>query len=212
MFTCTFAADAGYSSDDFLSGSRAALFGGTTTIIDFVTPNRGEPLPHALEKRMREAENSITDYAFHVSPVEWRKETADEIRECIKLGVTSFKVYMAYKKTIGLDDQDLLKVMRTVGSAGGIVTVHCEDGDAIETLRDRYYQNNHTGPIYHALSRPAHLEAEAVKRAIELAAMAGCPLYIVHVSTRGIIAAYQRGPLKRADRLWRDLPPIPPSE
>ena len=119
---------AGHSSDDFLTGSRAALFGGTTTIIDFVTPARGESLPHALEKRMREAENSMTDYAFHVSPVEWRTGSADEIGECIKMGVTSFKVYMAYKKTIGLVDEDLLKVMRAVGGTGGIVTVHCEDG------------------------------------------------------------------------------------
>ncbi len=174
---------AGYSSDDFLTGSRAALFGGTTTIIDFVTPDRGESLPHALEKRMREAENSLTDYSFHVSPVEWRKSTSEEISECIRMGVTSFKVYMAYKKTIGLDDADLLKVMTTVGKAGGIVTMHCEEGDKIEKLRDKYYYDNHTSPIYHALSRPSHLEAAAVKKAIGLAAKADCPLYIVHVSS-----------------------------
>ncbi len=174
---------AGYSSDDFLTGSRAALFGGTTTIIDFVTPDRGESLPHALEKRMREAENSMTDYSFHVSPVEWRNSTADEIKECIRMGATSFKVYMAYKKTIGLDDEDLLKVMNAAGRAGGIVTVHCEEGDKIEVLRDKYYIDNHTSPIFHALSRPAHLEAAAVKKAIELAAKADCPLYIVHVSS-----------------------------
>ncbi len=76
--------------------------------IDFVTPARGESLPGALEKRKREAENSLADYAFHVSPVEWRKTTGDEIRECIKMGVTSFKVYMAYKSTVGLGDEDLL--------------------------------------------------------------------------------------------------------
>ena len=174
---------AGYSSDDFLIGSRAALFGGTTTIIDFVTPDSGESLPHALKKRMREAENSMADYSFHVSPVEWRNSTADEINECIRMGVTSFKVYMAYKKTIGLDDADLLKVMTAVGKAGGIVTVHCEDGDEIELLREKYYSDNHTSPYYHALSRPSHLEASAVKKAIGLAAKADCPLYIVHVSS-----------------------------
>lgn len=174
---------AGYSSDDFLTGSRAALFGGTTTIIDFVTPDRGESLPHALEKRMREAENSMTDYSFHVSPVEWRNSTADEISECIRMGVTSFKIYMAYKKTIGLDDAYLLKVMTTVGKTGGTVTVHCEDGDEIEFLREKHYKDNHTSPIYHALSRPSRLEAAAVKKAIELAAKASCPLYIVHVSS-----------------------------
>ena len=176
-------AAAGFSSDNFYTGSRAALYGGTTTIIDFVTPSRGESLIKALEKRKLEAENSLADYAFHVSPVEWRNSTGDEIRECIKMGATSFKVYMAYKKTVGLNDDDLLKVMSAVGKAGGIVTVHCEEGDEIENLRDRYYRSNHTTPLYHALSRPANLEAAAVKKAIELAAKAECPLYIVHVSS-----------------------------
>jgi len=173
---------AGFSSDDFLSGSRAALHGGTTTIIDFVTPEKGEPLPLALEKRMREAERSLTDYAFHVSPVEWRESIPDEIRDCIRMGVTSFKVYMAYKQTVGLGDDDLLRVMKAVGKAGGTVTVHCEEGDEIERLRDRFIQDGHTLPLYHFLSRPSRLETYAVKKAIGLAAKAECPLYIVHVS------------------------------
>jgi len=173
---------AGFSSDDFLSGSRAALWGGTTTIIDFVTPERGEPLPTALEKRMREAEHSLTDYSFHVSPVEWRESIHDEIRECTRMGVTSFKVYMAYKQTVGLGDEDLLRVMKAVGKAGGTVTVHCEEGDEIERLRDSFIHDGHTLPLYHLLSRPSRLEASAVKKIIKLAAEAECPLYIVHVS------------------------------
>ncbi len=177
-------AGGGYSSDDFFTGSRAALYGGTTTLIDFVTPSRGESLPAALEKRKREAETSMTDYAFHVSPVEWRKSTADEIRECIKMGVTSFKVYMAYKDTVGLDDDDLLKVMKCVAEAGGIVTVHCELGDEIEKLRNSFFSQNNTSPYYHALSRPAALEAAAVENAVKMADKVHCPLYIVHVSSR----------------------------
>ncbi|MDF1561187.1 MAG: dihydropyrimidinase [Bacteroidales bacterium] len=173
---------AGFSSDDFLSGSRAALYGGTTTLIDFVTPEKGEPMPHALEKQMREAEHSLTDYSFHVSPVEWRESIPGEIRECIRMGATSFKVYMAYKQTVGLGDEDLLRVMKAVGKAGGTVTVHCEEGDEIEKLRERFFLDGHTLPLYHLLSRPSHLEASAVKKAIELAAKAECPLYIVHVS------------------------------
>jgi len=132
----------GFSSDDFFTGSRAALYGGTTTIIDFVTPTKGESLPRALEKRKREAENSMTDYAFHVSPVEWRKTTCDEIRECIKMGVTSFKVYMAYKSTVGLGDEELLRVMKCVAEAGGLVTVHCELDDEIEMLRKTFIRQN----------------------------------------------------------------------
>ncbi len=173
----------GYSSDDFLSGSRAALFGGTTSIIDFVTPARGESLPRALEKRKVEAEESLVDYSFHVSPVEWRLTTGDEISECIRMGVTSFKVYMAYTNTIGLSDDDLFRVMECVGKAGGMVTVHAEPGDVIENLRDRYFSEGHISPRYHALSRPATFEAKAVEKAVAMADKTNCPLYIVHVSS-----------------------------
>jgi dihydropyrimidinase len=173
-----------FSSDDFNTGSRAALSGGTTTLIDFVTPARGESLVAALEKRKREAGNSICDYAFHVSPVEWRSTTADEIRQCVSMGVSSFKVYMAYKDTVGLGDDDLLRVMDTVGKACGLVTVHCEMGDDIEHKRNSFIAENKRSPEYHPLSRPSSLEAAAVKRAIDLAERAGCPLYIVHVSAR----------------------------
>jgi dihydropyrimidinase len=173
---------AGYSSDDFLTGSKAALYGGTTTLIDFVTPNRGESLTDALNKRKNEAKFSMTDYSFHVSPVEWRDSTEKEIKDCITEGVTSFKVYMAYKNTIGLNDDDLLKVMKAVGKAGKLVTVHCESGDEIEILRYKYFAEHHTEPKYHPLSRPSELEALAVRKAIDLADQANCTLYIVHVS------------------------------
>lgn len=173
---------AGYSSDDFITGSRAALFGGTTTLLDFVTPVRGQSLTEALEYRKKEAEESLADYSFHVSPVEWRETTEDEIIECINMGCKSFKVYMAYKSTIGLSDIDFLKVLQVVGKAGGIVTVHCELGDVIERFRENLISENKTSPFYHPLSRPAILESSAVKRAIELAKEACCTLYIVHVS------------------------------
>jgi dihydropyrimidinase len=196
----------GVSSDDFFTGSRAALFGGTTTILDFVTPSRGESLPGALEKRKREAESSMTDYAFHVSPVEWRKTTGDEIRECIKMGVTSFKVYMAYKSTVGLGNEDLLRVMRCVAESGGTVTAHCELGDEIEKLRNEYSDQNNTSPYYHALSRPPELEAGAVKKAIEIAGSAPCPLYIVHVSS-GESLKYIREARFRKQRVYAETCP-----
>jgi dihydropyrimidinase len=175
---------AGYSSDDFMTGSRAALFGGTTTLLDFVTPQKGESLTHALEKRKEEANNSMVDYSFHVSPVEWLDSTELEINNCIREGVSSFKVYMAYRDSIGLNDNDLLNVMRVVGKAGKTVTVHCETGDKIEELRNKYFGEHHTGHGYHHLSRPPELEANAVKRAIDLAYKANCTLYIVHVSAK----------------------------
>ncbi len=187
----------GYSSDDFYTGSRAALYGGTTTVLDFVTPERGQSLPDALRLRKREARDSFTDYSFHVSPVEWRETTEREVQECIGEGIASFKVYMAYKDTIGLNDDDLFKVMKMVGQAGKLVTIHCESGDEIEKLRNRYFKEHHFEPEYHPLSRPASLEASAVKKAIDMANLAKCSLYIVHVSAKEsieyIIKAHERG-------------------
>lgn len=176
---------AGFSSDDFLSGSRAALFGGTTSIIDFVTPNKGQTLAKAIELRKEEASNCLTNYSFHVSPVEWRDSIKEEISDCInKQGMKSFKVYMAYKNSIGLEDDILLKVMKAVGMAGGMITVHCELGDDIEDLRHEFANENKLSVKYHPLSRPAKMESQAVKKAIDLAKEAKCPLYIVHVSTK----------------------------
>ena len=188
---------AGYSSDGFLSGSRAALCGGTTSVIDFVTPLRGESLLAAFEKRKKEADGCLVNYSFHVSPVEWHDSIEEEIRECIKMGVTSFKIYMAYKETIGLSDNDIFNVMKVVGVAGGIVTIHCETGDEIEVLRNKFFNEGHIEPLYHYLSRPAETESKAVARAIEMADKAACPLYIVHVSAEEslshIRAAHKRG-------------------
>ena len=142
---------AGPSSDNFLSGSIAALYGGTTTILDFVTPHKGQSLTDALELRKQEASNALTDYSFHVSPVEWRSSTEDEIKECISRGITSFKVYLAYKNTVGLKDHDLFKVLKVVGKTGGLVTVHCEMGDEIDLMRNKFVSENKTGPEFHAL-------------------------------------------------------------
>lgn len=174
---------AGYSADDFRSGSEVALLGGTTTIIDFVTSHKGQSLVDALDERIDEAGNSLTDFSFHISPVEWRATTEKEIVSCIERGFTSFKVYMAYKDSVGLNDEALLKVMQVVGIAGGIVTIHCEMGNEIENNRNTFFNQGKVTPAYHALSRPPKTESNAVKKAIELAAKAACPLYIVHVST-----------------------------
>jgi dihydropyrimidinase len=176
---------AGFSSDDFYSGSKSALVGGTTTLIDFVTPKRGQTITNALKQRKQEAQNCLTDYKFHVSPVEWTIKTESDILQCIESeGVRSFKAYMAYKNTIGLDNEDILKVMHVVGKAGGLVTVHAEMGDAIEVCRNNFAIEGKFSPEFHPKSRPAELEAIAVKKAIEMAAKANCPLYIVHVSTK----------------------------
>jgi dihydropyrimidinase len=175
----------GISSDDFQSGSRAALMGGTTTFIDFVTPEKGQSLAEAIQARKEEAKNSLIDHSFHVSPVEWRASMEAEIRACVQeAGLRSFKVYMAYKDSIGLDDDALEKVLKSVAQAGGILAVHSELGDEIESLRQSFADSGKLAPEYHARSRPPELEARAVDRLIGMAERTKCPVYIVHVSSR----------------------------
>lgn len=174
----------GFSSDDFKSGSIAALFGGTTTILDFVTPNKHQLLIDALQIRKKEAGSSFADYSFHVSPVDWHDGIENEIAQCFDLGITSFKVYLAYLNTIGLKEEVFAKVLKTVGKLGGIVTIHCETGKEIEEISNDFYNNGYTQPYFHPLSRPPETEAKAVKNAIELADKNECPIYIVHVSCK----------------------------
>lgn len=199
--------NAGYSSDDFFTGSKAAIFGGTTTIIDFVTPHKGQSLTKALEERKDEASSAVIDYSFHVSPIEWKSTSEEEIRICIQeKGITSFKMYMAYKNSIGLEDEDILRVMKIVGKYGGIVTMHCELGDEIEELRDSFAKERKLSPFYHPLSRPTKLESRAVNKAIKLAGQANCSLYIVHVSAKKSIKHINRAQ-KKGQRVFAESCP-----
>ena len=195
--------NAGFSSDDFNTGSIAALYGGTTSIIDFVTPQRNQSLEVALENRKLEANNCNTDYSFHLSPVDWHKGIIDEIEKCIDNGFLSFKVYMAYKNSIGLDYDVLLKVMKVIANAGGLLLIHCELGDDIDSLQDKLAEENKLEAKYHPLSRPPYAEAEAVRKSISMAAETGCSIYIVHVSTKESVQyikqAQQRGQVVYAE-------------
>jgi dihydropyrimidinase len=175
----------GKTCDNFTDGGKAALMGGTTTVIDFVTPERGMSMIYAFNQRKYDANRSPVDFKLHISPVEWDRRTFEEIVKCWnEEGVQSFKVYMAYKSSIGLNDAAIFKVMQTVGRIGGIVAIHCETGGLIDELRNDFVNRGELSLQYHALSRPAHTEANAVKRAIELAYQAECPIYIVHVSAK----------------------------
>jgi dihydropyrimidinase len=176
---------AGPSSDNFKSGSIAAIYGGTTSIIDFVTPSKKESLVVALEKRMKEAEVSRIDYGLHMSITSWTKETAKEMEVCVKkYGITSFKTYMAYKGVIGIEENELLEVMKVASGLNALVTVHCEIGDEILKKQNEFIAEGKTSPKFHALSRPAACESESVKHVISLAKKTNCPVYIVHTSTK----------------------------
>jgi dihydropyrimidinase len=173
---------AGFSSDDFNSGTKAALQGGTTTVMDFVTPEKGELLTVALDKRINEAELANCNYRLHVSPIDFNENTESEIIACIERGIRSFKVYMAYKEAIGLGDEELRKVMQVLAKYDKVLLVHAEDGDRIEELRCRFADEGRTAPKYHPESRPPETEADAVKKLLDMAEETGCKVYIVHVS------------------------------
>jgi len=174
---------AGNSSDDFYSGSIAAIAGGTTCMIDFVTPSRGESLLQALYKRKAVASTSCIDYSLHVGITWWNNSLAEEIEYCMKHeGITSFKTYLAYKGTIGISYEELYEVMKVVAKFNGLVTVHCEDGDSVYAMQQQLIKEGKTSPRYHALSRPTEVEAEAVEKVLAMAAETQCKVYLVHIS------------------------------
>jgi len=174
----------GTIADDFREGSIAALAGGTTTFIDFITPERHESITDATHKRKKEATNSLIDYALHGSITSWNENTFDEMKACVeKEGITSYKIYMAYKKGIGINDDIFFKTMRSAKALGIIVLSHCENGDVIDLMQEEALSNKHYEAKYHALTRPSATETEAINRALMMAQITEAPLYIVHVST-----------------------------
>lgn len=181
---------AGPSSDDFASGSRAAVAGGTTSFIDFVTPHRGQSLLEALSLRRAQAAASLLDYRLHMGISEWNVSIASDVIRCIeKEGIVSFKAYLAYRESIGISLSELQQMMEVVGSSGGLVLVHCEDGEMIRRLQHEFLLKGKTHAYYHALSHPPEAEIRAVEKVIELSGKTGCPVYIVHISTQQAAAA-----------------------
>lgn len=182
----------GPSSDDFRSGSLAALTGGTTTILDFVTPLRNQNLTEALQHRMNEARGCLTDYGFHMSLVSDHKGLQQQIEECInQYGITSYKSYLAYRDTVGIDYQTLEKIMKILAKHKALLMLHCEDGDKISELQKEIAKKPHSPAIKHCLSRPEFTESEAVKMALALALKNHCPLYLVHLSSESSVEVLQ---------------------
>jgi len=175
---------AGNSSDDFFTGSKAALAGGTTTVIDFVTPSRDQSLLEALQKRKQVAEKSLIDFTFHMGITSYNKNTASEIIRCIEEGITSFKVYLAYRNTIGIGYDDLKNIMQIIAKNRGTLAVHSEDGDEINRLQQDFLSKGQTAPLYHALSHPENVESDAVAEVLKRAEETGCATYVVHVSAK----------------------------
>jgi dihydropyrimidinase len=177
-------------SDDFATGTAAGAVGGTTTIIDYVTAYRGQDPLAALATWHRWAAPAAVDVAFHMTFTEAVPEAT--VAACVEAGVTSFKLYMAYPELLQVDDGVILDVMTAAARHGGLVTVHAENGGAIETLRRRALAAGRRGVFEHSRTRPAVLEGEAVGRAAALAEVAGAPVYIVHVSSAPAVAAIRQ--------------------
>lgn len=178
------------TSDDFETGTRAAACGGTTTLVDFAMQGPGEKLLESLDKHREKAQGRATiDYGFHMCVTDLYDGAVDEFTEIMQTGVTSFKVFMAYRGTLMLHDGALFNVLRESGRIGGQVCVHAENGDVIDRLAADLVAEGKTGPGSHEISRPPATEIEAVRRAIQIARMAEAPIYFVHLSTEGAVEA-----------------------
>ncbi len=172
------------SADDFETGTRAAAFGGTTAIIDYIGHARGQSLRENLDSWRTRAERAVIDYGFHQTIADAPPSVLDEMAALVDQGITSFKVFLAYPGRLLLDDPSILRVLRRAGELGALANVHAEAGPALDVLIEEALARGQTDPVVHALTRPEVAEATGTERAIALAEIAATPVYIVHVSCR----------------------------
>ncbi|MFB7599916.1 dihydropyrimidinase [Streptomyces sp. NPDC056160] len=182
-----------YASDTFETGTRAAAWGGTTTIVDFAIQSKGGALREGLDAWHAKAEgNCAVDYGFHMIVSDVNEDTLKEMDLLVEEGVTSFKQFMAYPGVFYSDDGQILRAMQRAADNGGLIMMHAENGIAIDVLVAQALARGEKDPRYHGEVRKALLEAEATHRAIRLAQVAGAPLYVVHVSAREAVAELTR--------------------
>jgi dihydropyrimidinase len=176
--------------DDFATGTAAAAWGGTTTIVDFAVQERGESLAAALDRWLaKAAPKSHVDYGMHLIVREVNPAILAEMTTMIAQGVPSFKLFMAYPGVNMLDDASIFTAMSHVGASGGLIMMHAENGGVIDALVRRALAEGRTAPVNHALTRPAAMEGEATHRAIALAELAGAPIYIAHLTSKDALDA-----------------------
>jgi dihydropyrimidinase len=172
------------SSDDFETGTRAAAFGGTTTLVDFAIQAKGTKMRDALDTWWKKAENRATiDYGLHMIVTDLPDAGMEDMDAMVAEGVASFKLFMAYPGVLMVDDATIFKALSRTAKNGALICMHAENGSVIDVIVQRAIAEGKTAPIYHALTRPTTAEAEAVHRAIAMAEIAGVPVYIVHLSS-----------------------------
>ena len=183
-----------YSSDDYETGTRAALHGGTTMVIDFILQTQGDTLHNALKIWQSKSQGkAIGDYSYHMAVTDFNDDVAKEVVEMIEEeGITSFKTFMAYKGALMIDDGQMVQLMKVVKKYGGLVTVHATNGDMIDSLIAKNKAKGNMSPIYHYLSQPEVTESEASGRFADMLEYTGCPGYIVHMTCEGALNAVRK--------------------
>jgi dihydropyrimidinase len=178
-----------YSSDNYETGTRAALFGGTTMVIDFILQTQGKSLHDALKEwQGRSNGNALGDYSFHMAVTDFNENTKAEIKDMVeKEGITSFKTFMAYKGALMIDDRQMVGLMNEVKKQGGMVTVHATNGDMIDFLIAKHKSEGKLSPLYHYISQPEITESEATGRFADMAYHTGVPAYVVHMTCEGAL-------------------------
>jgi dihydropyrimidinase len=179
-----------FSVDTFETGTRAAAWGGTTTIVDFAVQAKGTSLLATLDKWHAKADgHCVIDYGFHMIVSDVNDTTLKEMESCIGAGVNSFKMFMAYPGVFYATDGEIVRAMTRAAETGAVIMMHAENGIAIDQLVAQALAAGKTDPVQHGLTRPPELEAEATHRAITLARVTGSPLYIVHLSAAQALQA-----------------------
>jgi dihydropyrimidinase len=181
-----------YSADDFESGTRAGLSGGTTMVVDFCLPSPGQSLLEAMQAWDNKSSKACMDYSFHMAITWWGRQVFDEMATVVDRGINTFKHFMAYKGALMVDDDEMYSSFQRCADLGAMPLVHAENGDVVAQLQAKLMAEGNTGPEAHAYSRPPEVEGEAVNRAIMIADMAGVPLYVVHVSCEQAHEAIRR--------------------
>src|SRR5690606_22214521 len=181
-----------YSTDDFESGTRAALAGGTTMVIDFCLPSPNQSLLEAIRMWDNKSTRASCDYSFHMAITWWGEQVFNEMPLVVERGITSFKHFLAYKGALMVNDDELFASFQRCAELGALPLVHAENGDVVASLQAKFLAEGNAGPEAHAYSRPPEVEAEATNRAIMIADMAGVPLYVVHVSCEEAHEAIRR--------------------
>jgi dihydropyrimidinase len=178
------------SSDDHYTGHKAAAFGGTTTVMDFVVLEN-EDFEHSVDIWMKKAEKAAIDYSFHMNLTQFNEKIARKIPSLMKMGIQTLKVFTAYNGRLRIDDGSIFKAMQIARDNGMLVMAHCENGDVIETLTEQALAAGHTSPDWHALTRPAWGAVEAGLRVAGMASAADASVYIVHMNVGGEVDMLQ---------------------